>query len=108
MPGALVSVPGVAAVRLIVSSCVRSERALLWSEACVWLTRKLVERRTPDAPKRLRRSAASAWEAALLWWGMLCQSLRRRTRQLPLQLTTPAFAAFGFEGNVADDLIGVL
>ena len=56
--------------RLVVLACEIGGR---WSDTCVWLVRELAEYRAQEAPRRLRRSTALAWENR--WWGMLSVTL---------------------------------
>ena len=57
--------------QLVVLACEVGGR---WSSTCAWLVRELAEARSAQAPPRLRRSTARAWEAR--WWGMLAVAVQ--------------------------------
>ena len=45
-----------------------------WSDTCAWLVKELASEKSAQAPPRLRRSTARAWEAR--WWGMLAVAVQ--------------------------------
>ena len=57
--------------QLVVLACEVGGR---WSGTYTWLVRQLAEERSAQAPPRLRRSTARAWEAR--WWGMLAVAVQ--------------------------------
>ena len=57
--------------RLVVLACEVGGR---WSETCLQLIHDLAEFRSRQAPPRLRRSTALAWENR--WWGMLSVAMQ--------------------------------
>ena len=57
--------------QLIVLACETGGR---WSDTCAWLVKELVREKSAQAPPRLRRSTARAWEAR--WWGMLAVAVQ--------------------------------
>ena len=57
--------------QLVVLACEVGGR---WSGTCAWLVKQLADEESAQAPPRLRRSTARAWEAR--WWGMLAVAVQ--------------------------------